>query len=563
MRLLRSHACQSILILFLCVGFLSVNATTIYAEGGTSPTLHIGEKIYREGILSDGSPLRGYIKGDVEIDSTVFSCANCHTRSGLGSVEGQVTSPPINGASLFKPRFQFKDQIKNSISKSKGKTRPAQALRPEYTDSSLASVLRGGIDPTGRPLSPVMPRYNLNDQEMKHLVSYLKNLSNSFSPGVADTSLSFATIVTDDVSPQDRQALLASLETLVAINQHTKTQKELPQFAKMFRMLDNAFFRNISVKTWELHGAPSTWRKQLEEYNKKEPVFAILGGISNLPWQPIHDFCEDNKIPCLFPITDLPVISNSSWYTYYASKGYYQEGETAARYLLNGIRNGLGSRVLQITRPSHEGNALASGFLSAWNEAGIGQLHSITLDTSQVLDADRLKKLLSEHSPDSVVIWDDVAIIKTLSAVAPQNLPQHVIISSRYTGSPFMTLPEAVRSNILITYPFRLPDDEKAFVRYKEFLNLGKLKQPDEKRIVTRTFSMVHMFLLGLKEIKLDYYRDTLLDVISMRPDQYLPDFERYSFGPGQRYSSKGCYIVSLGSGPSPQLIKKSDWVTF
>jgi hypothetical protein len=43
--------------------------------------------------------------------------------------------------------------------------------------------------------------------------------------------------------------------------------------------------------------------------------------------------------------------------------------------------------------------------------------------------------------------------------------------------------------------------------------------------------------------------------------DQEVPLFERLSFGPGQRYASKGCYIVQLSKGEKPGLIKKSDWV--
>jgi hypothetical protein len=38
-------------------------------------------------------------------------------------------------------------------------------------------------------------------------------------------------------------------------------------------------------------------------------------------------------------------------------------------------------------------------------------------------------------------------------------------------------------------------------------------------------------------------------------------DFERLSFGPGQRYMSKGCYIIQLASGSQPEMIRKSDWV--
>jgi hypothetical protein len=48
---------------------------------------------------------------------------------------------------------------------------------------------------------------------------------------------------------------------------------------------------------------------------------------------------------------------------------------------------------------------------------------------------------------------------------------------------------------------------------------------------------------------------------MSMQMDQIVPDYERLSFGPAQRYASKGCYVLQLGKGPEPELLRKSDWV--
>ncbi|HXE95015.1 MAG TPA: hypothetical protein VN642_01310 [Dongiaceae bacterium] len=58
-----------------------------------------------------------------------------------------------------------------------------------------------------------------------------------------------------------------------------------------------------------------------------------------------------------------------------------------------------------------------------------------------------------------------------------------------------------------------------------------------------------------------NYYSDNLFDVISMAPDQPSGTYGRLSFGPGQRYASKGCYIVQLTGGQTPELVRKSDWV--
>ena len=66
-----------------------------------------------------------------------------------------------------------------------------------------------------------------------------------------------------------------------------------------------------------------------------------------------------------------------------------------------------------------------------------------------------------------------------------------------------------------------------------------------------------------MMHVRRNYYRDYLFDVIGMFADTASIDYERLSFGPGQRYMSKGCYIVQLSAGPKSELIKKSDWVIF
>ena len=85
-------------------------------------------------------------------------------------------------------------------------------LRQAYTDQTLATAIRNGIDPAGSVLNPLMPKYELDESAMGLLIQYLKYLTNNYSQGVTDTSIHFATIVTADVNQADKQAMLSVLE---------------------------------------------------------------------------------------------------------------------------------------------------------------------------------------------------------------------------------------------------------------------------------------------------------------------------------------------------------------
>ena len=66
--------------------------------------LVLGERMYREGILPNGEPIQAIVSTDVPVDGRMFTCVNCHQRSGLGSEEGSVITRPINCKELFTPR---------------------------------------------------------------------------------------------------------------------------------------------------------------------------------------------------------------------------------------------------------------------------------------------------------------------------------------------------------------------------------------------------------------------------------------------------------------------------
>jgi hypothetical protein len=568
---------RTLLPIILCtVSFLlSIELTGANGESLKPPSsslqnLQLGERLYRDGILPSGEPMMAFVKGDLPVSGTAFSCVSCHMRSGLGSVEGGVFTPPTNGAFLFQPfRILFKGLEQKYF--------PFPDRRPAYTDASLAEAIRSGESPAGGLLNEVMPRYLLDDEDMAILIAYLKSLSAQFSPGVSNSTLSFATIISDDVSPEDRAAMLAPLQQYINIKNGQASAYQKPLGRKSRLMAENMLVskelstRTMTLSLWVLKGHPDTWRTQLDEYYRKEPVFALLGGITYGDWSVIHQFSEDNRIPTVLPQTDFPVISDTNWYTLYPSKGYFQEGEAAAHYLNSRDDIEPDSPIVQIVRDSREGRALAAGFDQTWEDIGHKAVVTVNLKPGEKITSDFIKQLPVTGKPAALLLWDGPESLPTLDMLSTSHTgPELLFVSSRYLGKSVQSLPERSRAFTYITYPFSfaqtvirssmgsttVEDDSK----WRASLSDSLINNPT-RRISSVMQSLTQLLTMSLMDMHGNYYRDNFFDVISMVADQPSSTYARLSFGPGQRYSSKGCYIVQLSPGDKPDLIRKSAWV--
>ncbi len=525
--------------------------------------LRLGERIYREGILPSGEVMQGFRGVNGKAGSVSSPCVKCHLRSGLGSIKGGDAVPPVTGRMLYQPYVKG-TLFTQTIKPAKSQFVINRARRQAYTDETLAEALRTGINPDGIPLNEVMPHYNLTDKEVKVLTYYLKSLSYDPSPGVDSKTLRLATIITDKVSAEDRRAMLAPLEEFIALrNSQAKIFEVRARYMGMWGMAGAAdlAYRMLSLAVWELQGPPEKWRSQLAEHYRQEPVFALVGGISSGTWQPVHSFCEEEKIPCLFPVTDLPVVSATDWYTIYFNKGFQQEGEAAAHFLnSSGIPQQ--AAVVQIMQESAEGDALATGFQKAWQE-GLGRNppETIVLKKQEPLSQGLLQQAVDSYKPSVLLLWingESLPVLERIAAAADR--PKLVVASSGLMQKDIWRLSDKARELTYFTYPFRLPRDEDKFNSTASLKITRPLYQENGKRISTRVYSMLQILQLGMLHMENNFYRDYLLDILSQIPDQILPDYERLTFNGEERYAAKDCNIVQLTAGTRPELVKKSDF---
>jgi len=569
----------SSLAVILCLATLPIAGFSPAAgEGSSVPglsreeTLRLGERIYRDGILPSGEPSTAVLPGGNSVDGTMFSCVSCHLRSGLGSLEGEVLTPPTNGNILYKPWSSILE-IQKQWTKGMGgsKRRYMHYLtrvgdfpkRPAYTDETLADAILGGANPEGRELHGAMPRYTFSERDMAILIAYLKSLSSEPSPGVTETTVRFATVITEEVGRKERDEMLVPLERyLQDYNRRQPSQSGGPGggwSGGAPRIVARPALPQVSLALWELKGSPETWRGQLEEYYRKEPVFAMLGGITTKEWRPIHEFCEVHMIPCLFPITDLPVVSATDWYTLYFSKGFYQEGETAARHLARTEDPASGGTVVQVYPDTPEGKAFAAGFRDAWSESGRGPLVDKAYPAGTRATREFLERTIGKERHTVLALWTGAEALPALEAAAGRDGGISTIyLSASLLKGGLPNVPETLKDRTYITYPYALSDPDPGSLRKKPRLEIT------DRRIGDKMASLCSVLTELFTSWQSNFYRDYVLDIIDcsmpMDSSQFAP-FERTSFGPNQRFASKGCYIVQVSKGDRPELLIKTDWV--
>lgn len=533
---------------------------TQVAGVGAAEALRLGEKIYREGILPSGEPLQGMVQGDIPVEGTMFTCVSCHLRSGFGTREGQIRTPPIDGLRLYSPVSAFNGV---PVVGPAGYVPADQDFRPAYTDETLAVAMETGVDAGGRQMNSTMPMYALSKRDMEILVYYLKNLSVGVEPGVSETSLRFATVVTDEVPAADRESMLNSVTNFVHNWRVPTTRME-----KTIRSLSHRKegmardLRTLELSVWELKGAPETWEAQLAEYYRKEPVFAILSGISTRDWTPIHRFCEANKIPDLFPITNFPVISTEDWYTMYLSKGLTQEGETTARYLSN-QKKGEEETLIQVSRDDLAGRTLSKAFQETWVGLGNTAPETRILKEGETLSAADLNTMSDKAKSLTLIVWLPGEAFPDLMPLAKKQERVTVFASASQLGRTLYTLPEAVRPLLSVAYPYSLPKESIGF-RSLADPTLPEEKLPSVQREpALKLYGVYQVLSAPLSQLRSFVHRDYLLELLESAPDLATRPviYPRLSFGQGQRYASKGCYIVGISGGDKPQLLKRSEWI--
>lgn len=512
-----------------------------------------GRRIYEEGLLPGGAPLRAIRSEGFTMEGRHAACATCHRRSGMGSVEGNINStilvPPVAGPVLFQPaRFaaSFLDDAHHYVPNEAWR----RALtRPAYDRQKLGSALREGMDPGGRRLLTPMPLYPLDDQALTALNAYLRQLTSATAPGVTDDRLHLATIITPDAQPGQADAVLGVLR----------------RWSQSGRGSGSAW----QLHEWRLSGQPQSWPGQLQQLYREQPVFAVLSGAGGSEWGPVHDFCEQFRVPCVLPSVELLPDTGSDYYSMYFSSGVELEAKVLAHYLRKRTEGDF-SRVVQVF--SNDSGRLAASRLNS------------QLDLEE--DAILLRRYrwtsprsaLNElQDDDLLILWLRVDEIEQLATEMPAGTGVQMVFASALMATPeALSLPTAWKQTMQFVSLF---DDlglhgEIARLRLERWLEAADLVDEDNRRLQADAYAASYLFNDALGHIRdeevrrppVPLNREHLLETLEtlvnkyndstdlVNTDSHVAYYGRMSLGPRQRIAVHGGTLMRYASPDSKRL---------
>jgi len=527
-----------------------------------------GKRIYWEGLTGEAEPVPALVQGDVQTQSDRFPCVGCHRPSGFGSSEGGQFVPPITQPVLFaasrsdrqRRNRRFRDLFKEEHDASFAARVRMPRMRPAYTEESLVRALREGDDPTGRPLNVAMPRYQFSDQAMADLVAYLKTLSRDLSPGVTQTELHLATVVTDSVTPERRRAVLDTARAFVRwYNKDTEGDLHNPGFSPFYRSDFKDAYRYWRLQVWELTGPPETWNRQLADYYQKRPVFALVSGLVDAPWAAVDGFCQARSLPCVFPNTQMPNLESPEYgYSLYFSRGLTLEAEVLAEHIsAQSVRTG---RLQQIYLNEPAGKVPARAFAQQMVDRSI-ELTSRAVDSEQAL----LAAVQAVDDPEfSLVVWPGSAggaLLSGLRRDAPRL--NRLFLPASTLPAADQQLSGELRQSLRFSYPYEKPSGyHPRKYRVRGWMHSRGL-EVTHPRLQLQTYYALTQTQFAIANLVDDFSRDYFIEFIERQAEAELNPgtHPSLSLGPGQRFASKGAYIMTLNPEVDGGFQAVSDWL--
>lgn len=154
-------------ILLLILGFLGLSAWQYFLPSLEAPGIEksyssLGEQIYFTGRGENGRVIP-FTYGPMWLRMHGGSCASCHGEDGKGGL-------PIMMSNEVAPEISWHALTEGEHEELGGEE------HPPYDERLMKRAISEGLNPAGKPLDYVMPRWQMSKKELNAMIEFLKKL---------------------------------------------------------------------------------------------------------------------------------------------------------------------------------------------------------------------------------------------------------------------------------------------------------------------------------------------------------------------------------------------------
>ena len=273
----------------------------------------------------------------------------------------------------------------------------------------------------------------------------------------------------------------------------------------------------------------------------------------------MHRFCESESLPCLLPNVDLPVVAEKDFYSVYFSRGALLEADVIAQRMSNEAGSASPRHIVQVFRPGDLGAAAAQALAAALLPQGA----TVTMHELKSSHPARELSALARDaaSADALVLWLRPEDLKALPAGVA--VPKSVFVSGLMGGLENAPLPPSWRGTTRMTYPFDLPAQRVIRMNYPlGWFRIQHIAVVDE-RTQTDTYLACSIVAEAAGTMLDNFLSDYLLERVEVELSHRIINgyYPRLGLAPGQRFASRGAYMVRFPDAAGTRVVAEGDWI--
>ncbi|HEY3581323.1 MAG TPA: ABC transporter substrate-binding protein [Pyrinomonadaceae bacterium] len=493
-----------------------------------TPAERRGRALYLRGESASKREITAIVN-ELDVPASAVPCAGCHGLRGEGKTEGGVTAGNLTWSNLIKPY---------------GHTHPSGRKHGPFTESSFASAVVRGVDPSGNQMVVAMPRYHMSIEDMNDLIAYIKRLEFDRDPGVTAESIDVGVPLPTNPALAEtgqsiRQALTAYFDEL---NSH-------------------GGIYNRKIKLHFTDAATTDVAAGLRALASQNQLFAFIAGISAGADKQLAQFARDEEIPFIGPATLLPQVEHPpNRYVFYLLPGVSEQAVALVNYADQQLE--IKKQHVALLVPNGElAAAAADAAIAHAKEIGWTDVVKIPY-SSETFDAGKTAQQLKADNTAAVFVFGAGTDIEKFATAANALQWSPYVLSLGVLSSQTLAanLPSAFTKKVFLAFP-TVPADISAegATEYRNLVEKYKLS-PRHAAAQLAALAAAKTFVEGLKRAGADLSREQLITALEGLYDYETGLTPKLIFGPNRRVGAAGAYVITINAD-TKEFVSTSGWV--